>query len=169
MSDLQTEETRRIVKRFTLDCEKDFPLTDPSDETWKDRLWELFEELVHPDIILHGIPGLTRGSRPWYDRFVSVGQNFPDGLTTIDVLTSEGDKATMVWTWEGTHITEIMGAPPSGKKIRVQAVMVQRVENGKIVEHWVGFDSMRWLEQLGLVGEDLSAIGTGHAVSQPSR
>ena len=169
MSDLQTEETRRIGKRFTLDCEKDFPLTDPSDETWKDRLWELFEELVHPDIILHGIPGLTRGSRPWYDRFVSVGQNFPDGLTTIDVLTSEGDKATMVWTWEGTHITEIMGAPPTGNKIRVQAVMVQRVENGKIVEHWVGFDSMRWLEQLGLVGEDLSAIGTGHAVSQPSR
>ena len=169
MSDQQTEETRQIVKRFTLDCEQDFPLTDPSDETWKDRLWELVEELVHPDIILHGIPGLTRGSRPWYDRFVSVGQNFPDGLTTIDVLTSEGDKATMVWTWEGTHTREVMGAAPTAKKVRVQAVMVQRVENGKIVEHWVGFDSMRWLEQLGLVGEDLSAIGTGHAVSQPSR
>jgi len=74
-----------------------------------------------------------------------------------------------VWTWEATHTQEVMGAPPTGKKIRVQAVMVQRVENGKIVEHWVGFDSMRWLEQLGLVGDDLSAIGTGHAVSQPSR
>ncbi|MYH06650.1 MAG: ester cyclase [Acidimicrobiia bacterium] len=169
MADPQTEETRRIVKRFTLDCEKDFPLTDPSDESWKDRLWELFEELVHPDIVLHGIPGLTRGYRPWYERFVSVGQNFPDGLTTIDVLTAEGDKATMVWTWEGTHIREVMGAPPTGKRVRVQAVMVQRVEKGKIVEHWVGFDSMRWLEQLGLVVDDLSAIGTGHAVSPPSR
>lgn len=165
MADPQTEETRRIVKRFTLDCEKDFPLTDPSDESWKDRLWELFEELVHPDIILHGIPGLTQGYRPWYERFVSVGQNFPDGLSTIDVLTAEGDKGTMVWTWEGTHVREVMGAAPTGKKVRVQAVMVQRVKNGKIVEHWVGFDSMRWLEQLGLVGEDLSAIGTGHAVS----
>ncbi|MDE0235104.1 MAG: ester cyclase [bacterium] len=169
MSDPQTEETRQIVKRFTLDCEKDFPLTDPSDESWKDRLWELFEELVHPDIILHGIPGLTQGYRPWYERFVSVGQNFPDGLSTIDVLTAEGDKGTMVWTWEGTHVREVMGAAPTGKKVRVQAVMVQRVENGKIVEHWVGFDSMRWLEQLGLVGDDLSAIVTGHAVSQPSR
>ena len=29
-----------------------------------------------------------------------------------------------------------MGAAPTGKKIKVQAVMVQRVENGKIVEHW---------------------------------
>ncbi len=85
MSDPKTEETRRIVKRFTLDCEKDFPLSNPSDESWKDRLWELFEELVHPDIVLHGVPGLKQGSRPWYDRFVSVGANFPDCLTTREV------------------------------------------------------------------------------------
>ena len=162
LKDPQTEATRDVVRRFTIECEADFPLADPGDESWKERMWAVFEELVHPDVILHGVSGLERGARPWYDRFVSVGEAFPDSESTIDVIHAEGDLATIVWSWTGTHVNEVMGAPPTGKVIELQAILVQRVDDGKVVEHWVGFDSMRWLEQLGAIDSSVAALGRGH-------
>ena len=54
-----------MVRRFTIECEADFPLADPGDESWKERMWAVFEELVHPDVLLHGVSGLERGARLW--------------------------------------------------------------------------------------------------------
>ena len=150
---------------FTLDCEQDFPLADPSDHRWKDRLWKLFEELVHPDIVLHGVPRATSGV-PSLVRPVSSRWEPTSPMASPPLMCSPQKATRPPWCGPGeaTHSQEVMGAAPTGRRVKVQAVMVQRVDNGKIVEHWVGFDSLRWLEQLGLVGDDVSTIGKGHAV-----
>ena len=50
-----TEETRAVVERFIIEGEKDFPVTGANLEVFKTNLRALFEELVHPDIVLHGV------------------------------------------------------------------------------------------------------------------
>ncbi len=44
-----------------------------------------------------------------------------------------------------------MGAPPTGKPITVTAIVIDRIVNGRIVEHWAGRDDLGLLQQLGLI------------------
>lgn len=53
--------------------------------------------------------------------------------------------------WRGTHKGELMGVPPTGKRVTVTDVHIERVANGKIVERWVGFDAMGMMQQLGAI------------------
>ncbi len=38
---------------------------------------------------------------------------------------------------QGTHLKNLMGIPPSGKKITWNEMVVSRFEKGKIVKEWV--------------------------------
>ncbi len=50
-------------------------------------------------------------------------------------------KADNVVAWQrtlqGSHQSELMGIPPSGKKIRWQEMVISRFEGDKIAEEWV--------------------------------
>lgn len=152
----RTEETRAIVERFILEGERAFPLTDSNLEVFKTNLRGLFEELVHPDIVLHGVPGVQRGRDIWYDFYEKLGIAFPDSATTVNVMVVEDDKAAVDWTWEATHSAPLMGIPPTGIKLAVHGMTIERVHNGQIVEHWAVIDQLGWLQQLGVISCDLS-------------
>jgi hypothetical protein len=51
----------------------------------------------------------------------------------------------------GTHLGAFQGVPATGKKITLRAVNVQRIRNGRVVEHWGGSNSLEALLELGLV------------------
>jgi predicted ester cyclase len=50
-------------------------------------------------------------------------------------------------------VTDLMGIPATGKPIRVDAVSVFRVENGKIAQHICLWDTLTMLQQIGAVPE----------------
>ena len=152
----RTEETRAVVERFIIGGERDFPVTDSNLAVFKTNLRALFEELVHPDIVLHGVPGVERGRDIWYDFYEKLGIAFPDSATTLNVMVVEDDKAAVDWTWEATHSAPLMGIPPTGIKLAVRGMTIERVENGQIVEHWAVIDQLSWLQQLGVIASDLS-------------
>jgi predicted ester cyclase len=44
-----------------------------------------------------------------------------------------------------------MGIAPTGRVIRVDAISVFRIANGKIAESWEVWDTLGFLQQLGVV------------------
>ena len=53
----------------------------------------------------------------------------------------------------GTQEGELLGIPPTGKKVSFQMFDRVRVHDGKAVEHWGVSDDLGMLTQLGVVPE----------------
>ncbi len=75
---------------------------------------------------------------------------FPDLLFTIEDLFAEDDRALVRWTLRGTHEGELFGVPPSKMKITVTGMDMYRVSEGKIQECWTNWDTLGFMQQLGL-------------------
>ena len=54
-------------------------------------------------------------------------------------------------TLTGTHEGELMGIPPTGRKIEVNEIHIYRMQDGKAVEHRVGRDDLGTMRQLGVI------------------
>jgi steroid delta-isomerase-like uncharacterized protein len=75
----------------------------------------------------------------------------PDLHITIDQLLAEGDMVTKRWTFHATQSGDLSGLPPTGKRITMSGLELFRLEGGKIVECWVGYDNLSLLQQLGVI------------------
>jgi steroid delta-isomerase-like uncharacterized protein len=82
---------------------------------------------------------------------VSTYQQAVDGHWGIEELFSTGDKVVVRWTGSGTHVGEINGIPPTGKAIRVDAITIHTMRDGKIAETHEVWDTLGFLQQLGVV------------------
>jgi steroid delta-isomerase-like uncharacterized protein len=78
-------------------------------------------------------------------------QAFPDLQTTTEDMIAEGDKVMVRWTTRGTHRgeTEAFG-PPTGKRMEIMGITIQRFEEGKIAEGWTLADTLGQMHQLGM-------------------
>ena len=61
----------------------------------------------------------------------------PD-LRVVEVALLVEAGATIVWqrTLEGTHTAEMMGIPPTGRKVEWRDMVVTRFDGEKIAEEW---------------------------------
>jgi steroid delta-isomerase-like uncharacterized protein len=76
---------------------------------------------------------------------------FPDVITTVDDIVAEGDKVAVRATWKGTHKKDFMGIPATGKRFDITNTSIFRIAAGKIAEIWSTQDSLRFLQQLGVI------------------
>jgi predicted ester cyclase len=44
-----------------------------------------------------------------------------------------------------------MGTKFTGNKISVSATVIDRIKDGKVVEHWANRDDLAFLQQIGLI------------------
>ena len=77
---------------------------------------------------------------------------FPDMKSRVHTVAAAGDTVVVFYTSEGTNTGSLYGQPATNKKISVDGVDIIRFQNGKAVEHWGVFDSMKMMQQLGLMG-----------------
>jgi steroid delta-isomerase-like uncharacterized protein len=82
---------------------------------------------------------------------VSTYQTGVNGHWEIDDIFSSGDKVVVRWTGTGEHVADLNGIPPTGKKIDVSAISIHRMQDGKIAETWEVWDTLGFLQQLGVV------------------
>jgi predicted ester cyclase len=85
---------------------------------------------------------------------ISVYQTGVNGHWNVDDIFSAGDQVVVRWTGSGEHVGEVNGIPPTGKKVRVDAISIHRVDGGKIAETWEVWDTLGFLQQLGVVPAD---------------
>ena len=76
---------------------------------------------------------------------------FPDFHITLEDIFATGDKVAFRYTVTGTDRSEFMGAPPTGKQVMFTRIMISRFAEGKIVEDWECWDTLGFMQQLGLV------------------
>jgi steroid delta-isomerase-like uncharacterized protein len=76
---------------------------------------------------------------------------FPDDKLTIEQLVSEGDRVAYRATETGTHHAIFLGIPATGKQATWTEIQFFRIQDGKIVEHWVDVDIFSWFTQLGII------------------
>ena len=75
---------------------------------------------------------------------------FPRYSLDPEDIIAEGDKVLVRFTLRGTHHGDFMGIPPTGRTVAVPGLIVYRIANGKIAEHWIQMDNMATLQQLGV-------------------
>jgi steroid delta-isomerase-like uncharacterized protein len=73
---------------------------------------------------------------------------FPDLTVTVEEQVAERDLVATRWTAEGTHGGELFGIEPTGRRVRVSAMHIHRVKDGRFIEHWEAIDLHGLLAQL---------------------
>jgi predicted ester cyclase len=67
-----------------------------------------------------------------------------------DDMIAEGDKVSVLARFCGAHRGELLGIAPTGKEVDVPFAITYRLADGMIAEHWMSFDRMALMEQLGV-------------------
>lgn len=125
------------------------------EEVFNERNLQAVDELYATDYVLHD-PALPQeaqgleGARRATDMYL---QAFPDVRTTVEDQVAEGDKVATRWRAVGTHQGELMGIAPSGNRVVVTGIQVDRISGGKIEETWANYDALGMMQQLGAVPE----------------
>lgn len=109
-------------------------------------------EFLAPNFVAHlaGVPepldeeGFKQFGMSFYLAF-SQGQHIFDEVVVTD------NKVVTCGTFTARHLGEFQGLPPTGKQIRLSIMHIDRVENGKIVEHWGQGDALGLMQQLGII------------------
>jgi steroid delta-isomerase-like uncharacterized protein len=74
----------------------------------------------------------------------------PDTNYSIEELYAVGDRVIVRLVITGTHEGDIGGIPATGNKIEYSAILISRIENGKIIEERGEADLLGLMMQLGM-------------------
>lgn len=72
----------------------------------------------------------------------------PDQHFDIQHLAELDDAVFITWRWCGTHLGDIAGIPPSGKRLTMSGATVYRFDGERIVGHWQVADRLGIYQQL---------------------
>ena len=108
---------------------------------------DLVDDLYLPMI------GLSDGNsieREQFKGYLQISLDaFPDLVVTVEDQIAEGDKVVTRWTAQGTHRGSFFGLEATGKQVRLQAIHIHQIKNGKIARLWEEFDMFGLRQQLG--------------------
>lgn len=112
----------------------------------------VIDEIIGPNYINHaapfGISNDANGLKKLLEEFIIA---FPDQYIEAKFMFVKDNFVIAYWEITGTHQGEFFGAKPTGNKICMTGIDIERIENNKIVEHWGGEDMMSLLSQIGVI------------------
>ena len=134
--------------------EPDVLLRRVTEEIWNGRRHDVVAELIAEDFVDHvEMVGLEGTGRARYLSSVCLLHNgFSDYQEEIELTVADQDKAVSYARITGTHDGDLMGLPPTGRKVAFRAMGILRFVEGLAVERWGVGDSLTQMQQLGLLG-----------------
>jgi predicted ester cyclase len=109
---------------------------------------EVFDELLSADAIDHSGSTDVRSVEGFKVRTRAVHAAFTDIAVVVEDLLVDRDKIAWRWTLTGTHHGPFLGASPTGRRVTLTGINIQRVANGVVVEHWSNADQLGLLRQV---------------------
>ena len=121
------------------------------DEGWTKGHVDVADEIIDPGFRVHGAGGqvVEPGIEGLKDLVRAWRTGFPDAVQRVDQIMAIGDTVIVRLTWEGTHLGEFLGVPPSGKRVSVETIGIDRVVDGKVVEGWGQLDMLGLMTTIG--------------------
>jgi steroid delta-isomerase-like uncharacterized protein len=120
-------------------------------EVWNANRLEVVDEMLAPDVIIHGL-GEDGSDLVGSHHFKTFQRNFagafPDLHIAVDGVMSEGDQTAVRLTFTGTHTGDGLGLPPTGRRVKVSALVWCVWRDGRLIEGWNEFDAAGMLRQL---------------------
>jgi len=120
-------------------------------DVWSTGETERLDGLIAPDVVHHdpydphGAEGLVGMKRT-----INLNRSaFSDMRLTVEDQVAEGEKVVTRWRGEMTHTGELAGGAPTGRRITITGITIDRFENGKIVEAWRSMDTLALLRGVG--------------------
>lgn len=123
MEENQNTNNKVIVKDY-IDIIVNTGITDSISKYISENYTEVFDNKKYQ----LGIEGAI-------EHISGVRKTYPDLELTVDRQIAEGEWVATCYTMKGTHLGEWMGIKPTGKKIEVTGVNIDRIIDGKIIEH----------------------------------
>lgn len=117
---------------------------------------EAFKSTIGTDYVRHCQampPGLQElhGTEEFFGFLEEWLKAVPGYTDTISNMIADGDKVAYVSTMSGTHTGPLGEIPATNKTFTLVNIIIQRLEDGKVVETWVSWDNVAFLSQLGLM------------------
>lgn len=110
------------------------------------------ERFVAPEYVeVHDNKRFPIGIEGAKEHVLGVRRTYPDLHLTIEQQIAEGEWVVTRVTMRGTHRGEWMGIKPTGKRVAVTAVNVDRVMHGRIVEHGGAANLLEPLLEIGVI------------------
>ena len=111
----------------------------------------VIDDIVSADYVYQA-PGLEVCGPSELKGFVAEYRSaFPDLNVRIDDMIAEGEKVAIRFTMSGTHVGDFDGLAPTNRKVEATGILINRYENGKLVEDWDQFDIYSLMQQLGAI------------------
>jgi steroid delta-isomerase-like uncharacterized protein len=120
---------------------------------WNGQNLNSLKDFWTEDCINHAMPGSdNRGLdalRVYHDSFFDdFFSAFPDIEIEIMQQVTEGNRVVTYITSKGKHMGSFYGIPPTGKSISTSVIRIDRIQDGKIAEHWSVSDAAGLMQQL---------------------
>jgi len=108
------------------------------------------DSFVAADYVDHNAAEGGRGPEVVRTHLEAIRRTLPDFRVQIEDIFAERDYVITRVTGSGTHLGEWMGIEPTGREVRLKGINIDRVELGRIVEHWGEADTIGMLVQMGV-------------------
>jgi predicted ester cyclase len=95
--------------------------------------------------------GLPRGPESFKQFASMIRTAFPGGHLTIEDQVAEGDKTVHRIIFRGTHKGDFMGIAPTNKQVEINAIAIDHISGGKVMETWAEMDVFGLMQQLGVI------------------
>src|ERR671928_1779686 len=142
------EENKAIARRFV-------------DEVLNTQNLAAADELVAEDFVeLDPLPGQEQGREGLKQILAMFFAAFPDFHWTTEEEAAEGDKLWSRFTWRGTHRGDFLGIPPTGNQVEVKGVVIDRFEEGKMVDSRILMNELSLMQQLDVIPPTVASSST---------
>lgn len=141
MTDTEQEEANKATVRRIFD------------EVLSGGDFSVSDELVAPEAKFHthARPEPFIGPAGFREYIGAVRAGLPDTRIEVHDLLAEGDTVIAHWTLHGTHTAPLLGVPPLGETVALEAFELVRLRDGKLVEIRLMMNGIELMQQLGVM------------------
>jgi len=126
--------------------------SDFFEEIWNKKIESAIDKFIAEDAAGND-PKFGVGRESFRAQWKNWLIGFPDIHFEVKEIIAEGNSVTSRWTLTGTNTGEFRGKPATGKRVEVDGVSIDRIENGQVASGFDAWDEFGFLKQLGWVQE----------------
>lgn len=108
---------------------------------------------LHADdgVIISPLFGVIKGLEAIEKSYENIFKIFNDLTLTTEDIVADGDRVAQFFASHATHTSDVFGIPATGRKFKVNGVLVFYFKDGKIVKERRMYDFTSMLIQLGVL------------------